>query len=175
MIAQIINAITQELKQFSKDNEAMIIFDTELKNDMSFNLPLIVLECTETPESARLPGNGITRMDWRFTIRCYTTEPDAYIDDETTGSTGHLNFSDDVRNYFEDEIWESTLMLNVASTYGLRLTYSGTSQAPELTTEDKTYKGYSHSFETISFDQGIISTEDMTDQSQTVVGSVEFE
>ena len=175
MIAEIINALTQELKYFVKDNDGMVIFDTELQNDIAFSMPLIILECNETPDSARLPGNGITRMDWRFSVRIYNSEPDSYIDDDTTGSSIHINYSDLIRNYIENEKWATQLMVNLKTNYGLRFTYVGTSQAASLPTEDKTYKGYVHVFETISFDSTIASTTDMTIATQTTTGAISFE
>ena len=175
MISEIINAITQELKYFVKENDGMVVIDTNLNEDISFNFPLIILEFNEAPESARLPGNGVTRMDWRFNVRVYNQEPDAYIDDETTGSTSYLNWSDLVRNFLEGEMWITQLMVNLTTNYAFRVTYAGTNKAAELTTNDKTYMGFTHSFETISFDFGIVSTVNVTETTQTVVGSVEFE
>lgn len=175
MIAEIINGITQELLYFVKDNEGMVILDTNLQEDMSFSFPLIIIRTNGSPESARLPGNGLTRIDWSLIFDVYTQEPDAYINDDTTGSTSHLSFSDLIRNHLESENWKTQLMVNLTANYGFRMTYSGTSQAPQLQTDDKTYLGYSHNFETIGFDSTIAYTQDMTDDTQTVVGEVEFE
>lgn len=175
MISEIIYALKKELKVFSGDNDSCtIIFDTELKDDVVFSLPLIIIEYDESSESARLPGNGITRMDYPIRVRVYMQEPDAYIDDETTGSTSYLNFADDVRNYLSNEQWQTQTMVDLTTNFGFRLTYVGTSKAQDLPTGEKMLKGMQHNFDTISFDQTINASNPITETSQTVTGTMTF-
>ena len=175
MLGQIINAITQEAKYFVKDNEGLAILDTNLDNDIAFSFPFILISRNGTPESARLPGDGTTRLDWSFSISVYNQEPDAYIDDDLTGSSSHLNFSDTVRNHFATESWITQLMVDLTNNYDFRMTYVGSVEAKPLETEDKTYMGEQHNFETISFDRSTSSIELKTITSQGITGSIEFD
>jgi hypothetical protein len=174
MISTIINGITQEMRHLVKANEGMVIFDTNLENDIQASLPLVVLECDDAPESAALFG-GVIRMDWSFRMRIYTHEPDAFIDDDSTGSVAHLDFSDVIKNHFIKGDWLTNLMKNLTENYQFRMTYTGTYKAEALKTEDKAIKGFTHNFETICIDTSATSTEIMTDSTQTVTGTITFE
>jgi hypothetical protein len=171
MISAVINALTKELKYLVKDNEGMVILDTNIKNDASFSLPLVVLECDDAPESAALMG-GLVRMDWSFRMRIYTQGPDAYADDETELSTSHLDFMDVIKNHFIKGVWKTKLMYDLVTSYEFRMTYTGTYKAQDLDTEDRTIKGVVHNFETIGFDKSIQPLEYMTIESETANGIV---
>jgi hypothetical protein len=173
MISDLIRGLTKEFKSFCDTNDGMIVFDTNLRDDITFSLPLIVLEIDTAKESARLPG-GITRMDFDISVCVYSQAPDAYIDDDTTDSTSHLDYGDLVRNYLENEVWVTQEMQDLVTNYGLRLTYSGTKKANHLKTKDSTLKGYQHDFESIAFDSGIVATKDITETGQGITGSVVF-
>jgi tRNA(Leu) C34 or U34 (ribose-2'-O)-methylase TrmL len=173
MIANIIYAIKQELKYFVKANGGMVVFDTNLEDDIEFSLPLIVLECDEAPESAALFG-GIIRMDWCFDIRVYTQEPDAYVDDNTTASTACLDYIDLIKNHFIKGVWLTNLMKNLTNDYQFRITYSGTQTASTLKTKDKLIKGFVHRFDSIGIDNSATSTLIMTNEAQTLDGSIDI-
>ena len=174
MISDLIKGLTKELKYFCGNNGGMAVFDTNLREDITFSLPLIVLEVNAAKESERLPG-GLTKMCFDISACVYSQAPDAYIDDDTTDSTSHLDFGDQVRNFLENEVWITQTMVDVVKNYGFRLTYSGTVKAPDLKTHDSTLKGYQHNFESIGFDNAISSTTNITETGQAVAGSIVFE
>ena len=173
MISDIIRGLTKELKYFCEENDGMIVLDTNLKEDITFSLPLIVLGVDTAKSSKRLIG-GITQMDFDIYVDVYTQAPDAYIDDETTASTDHLDYGDLLRNHLENEVWITQEMVDLVNNYTFRLTYSGTTKADNLKTKDSTLKGFKHNFESICYDREIIQTTDIIETAQTVVGSVEF-
>jgi hypothetical protein len=174
MISDIIKGLTKELKYFCEANEGMVVLDTNMKEDIAFSLPLIVL-CIDTAKtSKRLPG-GLTQMDYDIYVDVYSQAPDAYVDDDTTNSTSHLDYGDLVRNHLENEVWITQEMVDLVNNYTFRLTYSGTTKADNLKTKDSTLKGFKHTFESICYDRAIIQTIDITETAQTVVGSMEFE
>lgn len=174
MIHNIINAIKKECKRLVQDHEGIVIFDTNLNDDMEFSLPLVVLECSDAPESAALP-NGVCRMDWSFRLRVYAQEPDAYADDDDRGSTDNLEVIDLIKNHFIKGVWITEAMTGLTTTYQFRMTYNGTYPAAELKTEDRAIKGFSHGFETIGFDYSVDTTVYMVDETQTVEGDFDFE
>ena len=174
MISDIVKGLTKELKYFCEANGGMVIFDTNLKEDITFSLPLIVLGIDTAKSSKRLPG-GLTQMDFDIYVDVYSQAPDAYVDDDTTDSTSHLDYGDLVRNWLENEVWATQEMVNLVNNYTFRLTYSGTTKADNLKTKDSTLKGFKHNFESICYDRTISETTDIIETAQTVTGSIEFE
>ena len=172
MISDLIRGLTQELKTFCLTNGGMVIYDTNLHDDITFSLPLIILEVNSAKGSERLPG-GATRMCFDISLTVYSQEPDSYIDDDTIDSTSHLDYGDLVRNYFENEVWATQLMVNLVNNYDFRLTYDGTVKAQNLKTKDTTLKGFQHNFESVAYDFTVAQTDYMTDTTQGISGAID--
>lgn len=174
MISSITRALTKELKYFCEKNDGMVVLKNKMKDDIVFSLPLIVLGIDAAKPSKRLLG-GITQMDYEIYVDVYTQAPDAYVDDDTTDSTSHLDYGDLVRNHLQNEVWITQEMVDLLNNYTFRLTYAGTVPADDLKTKDSTLKGFKHNFESICYDRSIVQTTNITETAQTVTGSVEFE
>jgi len=170
----IINALMKELKYLFFDREGTVILDTELKDDMSYNFPLCILEIPEAGESARLPGNGVTRLDYDFALRVYNYEPNAYNEDDDSYSVTLLDIIDIVRVHFENETWITQEMINLTTNYAFRLTFGGINRVEPLQDEEKLIMGYRLTFNTIAVDQETDSTTDMTVTAATETGTIVF-
>ena len=174
MISDLIHGLTKELKNFCNANGGMIVYDTDLSEDITFSLPLIVLEVNSAKQSERLLG-GVTKMCFDISFIVYSQEPDSYVDDDTTDSTSHLDYGDLVRNYLENEVWATQEMVDLVNNYDFRLTYDGTVKAPNIKTNDTTLKGFQHNFESIAFDFAINQTTTIIETGETIVGTADFE
>jgi hypothetical protein len=170
----IIYAIMQELKYLFLDKEGTVILDTQLKEDMSYNFPLCICEMDSAPESARLPGNGTTRLGYYFALRVYNFETNAYNEDDKGYATTLLDITDEVRQHFENEIWETQKMVDLTTNYGFRLTFGGINRAETLQIEDKMVMGYRLEFNTIAIDNKTNTYTDMTIENQTLTGEIVF-
>jgi hypothetical protein len=153
ILGDIVHAIQTELKYLFLDREGSVIIDTDLKDDIAYNMPLCIIEIGDGAESARLPGNGISRLDFDFALRVYNYEPNAYNEDDGGYATSLLDIVDIVRNYFENEAWQTQEMVDLTSKYGFRLTFTGLNKAESLQSDDKIIMGYRIMFSTIAFDQ----------------------
>jgi hypothetical protein len=172
MKSNLIRGLTQELKTFCLENGGMVVYDTNLHEDITFSLPLIILEVNSAKGSERLPG-GVTRMYYDICLTVYSQAPDSYIDDDTTDSTSHLDYGDLVRNYFENEVWATQLMVDLVNDHDFRLTYDGTVKAQNLKTKDATLKGFEHKFESVAYDFTVYQTDYMTETTQGITGAID--
>jgi hypothetical protein len=153
MLPDIIIALTKELKYFFLDKNGTCILDTELSDDITASFPLCILDVSDAPDSARLPGNGVTRMEWNFSLRIYAFEPNAYNSEELNYSANLLQIIDDIRNFFENESWATQEMNDLLTNYGLRITYEGTTKAENIQIGEKLCMGFRHHFSSIAIDQ----------------------
>jgi len=162
ILSDIIYGLTQELRSLFNSFGAIgiIILDTEIKDDETYDLPLCIIEINDAPDSVRLPGNGLTQIDFDFTLRIYAYEPNAYIEQDGGYSASLLEIVDKIRNYFELECWQTPEMQMLLSKYGFRLTFSGITKAEPLSQNEKLIMGYRIGFNTIAFDQGTNSSFD---------------
>jgi hypothetical protein len=174
LLSDIVTAIQKELKYFFLTSKGTVILDTELKEDFTCNLPLCIFSIKSAPESARLPGNGVTRMDWEFSLRIYPYEPNAYNSDDGGYSASLLSIVDDLRNHFENEQWLVQEMVSLTTNYSLRITYNGTTEAESLPLENGECVGFKHMFNTIAIDRTIESTTNMLITDEGISGDVEF-
>jgi hypothetical protein len=171
--ADIIHAIQTEIKYYL-DGVGSYVLDTNLANDISFALPLIVIEIKQAPDSARLPGNGITRIDYDIVFRVYNFEPGAYNDEDGGYSASLMDFIDATRQYLCNEVWQTNEMKAITDNYGFRMEFQGIQDAEPLEGEETLYLGQKLTFASIAFDQTTNSTYDMLDQSGTITGNVVF-
>ena len=174
-LPDLIAGLMNELKSYFTGISGMAIYDTDLQDDITAIFPLCVLEVNEAPESARLPGNGLTRMDYSISLRVYAYEPNAYNANDGDYSTGLLQIIDDLRVYFQNEVYQTTQMQALSTNYGFRLTYKGTSKAEAIQIAEKICKGFTLNFETIGFDSATRATVDFPDTNQNVSGNVVFD
>jgi hypothetical protein len=174
--SSIVSALMSELKYLFLDREATIVLDTMLKDDMSYHFPLCVLEIPEAGESARLLGNGMTRLDYNFALRVYNYEPNAYNEDDEGYGVTLLDIIDIVRVHFENEVWKTQEMVNLTTNYGFRLTFGGIEKVEPLQDEEKMIMGYRLTFNTIALDSETASTTNITiSQAGTKTGTIVFE
>jgi hypothetical protein len=160
ILSDIIHAITEELKYFFIDKAGTVILDTQLADDATYDFPLCIIETDDDSESARLPGNGLTRIDLNFTFRVYNYEPNAYNDDDGGYSTTLLDIIDQVRQYFENETWYTQEMVDLTTNYGFRLTFGGSTKAEPITNQEgKIALGRRITFMSIAYDQETRSTD----------------
>ena len=171
ILPDIINAIQKELKYILQDKSCTIILDTQLNNDITYGMPLVIFVITQAPESGRLPGNGITRLDFTFSFQVYNNETGTYGDDESGGYGASLmDIVDTIRNDFENEVWQTQSMVDLTTNYGFRLTFSGITNAPTLQSESGYIMGFQLGFDSISFDQSTSSSENMLVENSEVQG-----
>lgn len=175
ILSDIISALTKELKYFFLDKQGTVLLDTELQGDITASFPLCILEISEAPESARLPGNGFTRMDWSFGIRIYAFEPNAYNSDDGGYSASLMQIVDDVRVHFSNEVWLVQEMKDLTTNYAFRLTYGGTVKAESLEIAEKVALGYKHTFESIAIDSNTRNDTDNENTTNVNSGTVVFE
>lgn len=176
ILSDITHALLQELKYLFADRGGTYILDTNLKEDAAYSFPLCILELGDGSESARLPGNGATRIDLDFSFRVYNYEPDAYNDEDANNATSQLDIIDTIRNYFENEKWTTQEMVDLTTNYGFRLTMTGgITKAEQIQAEEKIIMGYRINFSSIAIDPGTNSSNPMLDQSGAISGMVVFE
>lgn len=174
ILSDITHALLQELKYLFADFQGTFILDTHVKEDVAYNFPLCILELGDGSESARLPGNGLTRIDLDFSFRVYNFEADAYNEEDENYSTSLMDIIDTIRNYFENETWTTQEMVDLTKNYGFRLTFMGINKAESLQSEDKVIIGYRINFSSVAFDNNTNSTYEMMDSSGTVNGTIVF-
>ena len=172
--SDIIHALQQELKYFM-NGQGTYLLDTNLKDDISFNLPLIILEIKTAPESGVMLGNRLTRMEYEIILRVYTIEQGAYNDDDGGYSASLMDFLDSTRQYFCNEVWQTNEMKALTDNYGFRMEFQGVSDAEPLEGEATIHLGQRFTFASIAFDTNTNSTYDYFDANGSVVGTVNFE
>jgi hypothetical protein len=170
----IIHAVLEEIKYFL-NGQGTYILDTQIKEDIEYEFPLIIFEFGDGGDSARLPGNGITRIDYDIALRIYNFEPNAYSDEDGGYSSSLLNIIDNVRVFFCNENWQTNEMKALTDKYGFRMEFQGLNKAEPISANDNLVMGYRLLFATIAFDQLTNSTYDMTFGSGNIAGSVVFE
>ena len=175
ILSDITHALLQELKYLFVDIGGTFLLDTSLKEDVAYNMPLCILELGDGGESARLPGNGATRIDLDFSFRVYNYEPDAWNEEDAKFATSQLDIIDTIRNYFENEKWTTQEMVDLTTNYGFRLTFMGINKAESLQDEEKIILGYRINFSSIAIDGGTNSSYQMVDGEGTVTGTEVFE
>ncbi len=173
--SNIINAIMKELKYLFLDQAGTVILDTNLKDDATYDFPLCIFELPDAPESARLPGNGRTRIDFDFSLRIYVYEPNAYNEDDGGYAVTLLDIIDTIREYFENETWATQEMVDLTTNFGFRLTFGGINKAESIQVEDKTVMGYRIAFNTIAYDTATDSTYNITATAITETGTIVFD
>ena len=175
MLSDIIIALQKEMKAFFLSTGGTYLLDTELQDDITASFPLCILDVSDAPDSARLPGNGVTRMEWNFGLRIYSWEPGAYNPDDGGYSAGLLQIVDDLRNYMENEVWATQEMKDLLTDYGFRLTYMGTSKAEPLQMGEKLCLGYKHLFGTIVVEEATAhDTYPLDIDTVSVSGEIDF-
>jgi hypothetical protein len=159
ILTDIVQALTKELKYLFFDKEGTVLLDTEIQGEVSANFPLCILEIEDAPESARLPGNGVTRFDLNFSLRIHNFEPNAFIDDDNGYAPSLLLFVDTIRQHFENEVWKVQEMVDLTTNYAFRITFAGgPNKAEPIDTEGGIAMGYRIMFNTIAVDQITNST-----------------
>ena len=170
-----VSALTKELKYFASSNNMTVILDTELGGDYSASIPLCVICIEDDEESARLSGNGITRMDYNIQFYIYSLEPNAYSSEDGGSSALLLKIVDDLRNYLLIEKWQVQEMIDLTTNYGFRMQFQGAGKAPTLETEKGLCIGRALKFASIAFDQQTNASNDYLNSNQTTTGSVVFD
>jgi hypothetical protein len=148
----ITHALLEEIKYFL-NGQGTFILDTQIKDDMEYSFPLVILELGDAGESSRLPGNGISRIDYDVAFRVYNYEPNAYSDDDGGYSSSLLDIIDKTRDFFCNEIWQTNEMKALTDKYGFRMEFQGMNKAEPMPANDTMVMGYRLNFSTIGFDQ----------------------
>ena len=169
----ILSAILAEIK-YLLGGTGTYILNTQLSAEKTYEMPLCILDMPSAIESAQLPGNGLTRMDFSFTLKVYNYEPNAYDSDDAGYSLALLDIIDTIRNFFVNSNWQTNEMQNLATNYGFRMTFSGVANAETLADNENIILGYSLQFETVAYDQTTAASnlETLTDDvtGGTIVG-----
>ena len=172
-LVDLVQALTKELKYQS--GMASVVLNTELREDFTANLPLCIIEIDGAPESAVLPGNSVTRLDWEFALRVYAFEPNAYVSDDSGTSASLLQIIDDIRVHFSNEVFSVQEMIDLRTNYGFRLTFNGITKSEDMNTNEGICMGYRIGFSSIAFDQATNASNDYLNSNQTTTGDVVFD
>ena len=171
--ASIITALLGEIKYFL-NGVGTYILDVDVKDDIAYEMPLVIFELGDGGLSSGLPGNGITRMDYDISFRIYNFEPNMYDDVDGGFSAGLLDIIDKVRVFLCNEVWLTNEMKALTDNFGFRMEWQGLTKAEPIQSNENLVMGYKLNFESISFDQLTNASYDMLDQSGTVTGTVTF-
>lgn len=169
-----INGLMRELKSYFTNIKGNAILDTEMGEDFTTDFPLCICELSDAPESARLPGNGVTRLDWNFSLRVHAFEPGAYNADDGGYSASLMQIVDNLRVYFEMENWATDEMKALVTNYGFRVTSDGISKAENLSVNEGISMGYRLNFVSIAIESATNQTNDYPATNQTQTGTVVF-
>ena len=137
MIADILNAVTQECKQFLSASGGTIILKTDYspKKIEGYTMPLLIIEMLPASEAYQYSG-GVSRVDWMFKLNSYNYMPDGMIDDDSGYSRDLLQVIDDIRVHFSVGNWVNTTitptMSDVLSDYCFKFTLSNVQNADPL-------------------------------------------
>jgi hypothetical protein len=170
----IIQAITNEVKYFL-EGKGSYVLDTNLRNDITYSLPLVVIKVKPSQDSARLPGNGITRMGYDIIFDVYNYEPGSYNNDDGGYSSSLMDFIDSFRVFMCSENWLTNDMIALTSNYGFRMEFQGIQDAEPLEGNDTLYLGQKFTFDAIAFDNLTNATYDFPDDSGTISGTIVFQ
>ncbi len=169
----IVSAVLKEIKYFL-DNEGTYLFDTQLEPDKLYALPLIIFDLGEASESARLPGNGITRLDYDLSFRVYNFEANAFDSDDSGYSASLIDWFDNIRQHFENEVWLTADITNLTTNYAFRMEFQGMNKAEPILQNENLVLGYKFNFASISVDQVTSSYVDMVENAFNATGTVVF-
>jgi len=175
--SSIISALMSELKYLFLDRNGTVILETHLKNDISYNMPLVILKISNASNSARLLGNGLTRFEPDIIFRIHNYEPNVYNEDDGGYSVTLVDIIDIVRVHFENEVWKTQEMVDLTTNFGFRMTFDGGPDEDEpIESGQKLTMGFRINFSTISLDSETASTTDITiSQAGTKTGTIVFE
>lgn len=148
MTDHIMQAVLNECKAFlqqSPDGPGTVILEEDYKhtNLLTYTMPLCLIDLMDAPEESQWIG-GSTRVDWIFGFNTYQLEPDSYLDDDTTYSTGLMRIVDDIRRHFSLGFWlvpartddtQPMAMQDVIDNYGFKFTLTGKTKARPLDQE----------------------------------------
>lgn len=167
-LSDLITAMTKELQTFFADLSGTVILDTGLAQDISGSLPLCIFCIEDSGDSAHLPGQGITRMDYELYFKIYPFEPNSYLSNDSGYSASLADVIDNLRNHLNSEIWLCQEMIDLTTNYAFRIEYQGTTKAEPLQMEAGLCIGFNHHFSSIAFDN---TTQDGANGNTTNVNS----
>lgn len=171
MLGEITSAILNETKELLSGTGATIMLKTNfLAKDVPDNSGnFVLMDIEQAPDSLMYPG-GLTRCDYRWGFNSYNFEPDGYVDDQTSYSTGLMNFIDTIRQHFckslpgalpisgDTNLWLTQAMTDIFNIYGFFFTFSGITSADALDTSGLIF-GFKIMFESTAFDNTTLFTE----------------
>jgi hypothetical protein len=172
MIAEILNAVTQECKLFLANSGGTIILKTDYspKKIEGYTMPLLIIEMLPASEAYQYAG-GVSRVDWMFKLNSYNYMPDSMIDDDSGYSRDLLQVIDDIRQHFSNGIWLNTTvtptMVDVLNAYCFKFTLSNVQNADPLDGEGLNM-GYGIVFDSCGVDVSTSTTQESTQVLATV-------
>ena len=171
--SDIITGLLGELK-YLLGSQGTYLLDTQLNDDFSGNFPLVILELGDDPGGVQL-GNRTTSVEYDIYMRVYNYEPNAYDSDDGGYATTQLDIIDKVRQYFENEVWQTNNMVNLTNNFAFRMEYQGRTKAEPLQADETLVMGYKLHFASMAYDLGTDSTNDFLEVNQNIAGSVNFQ
>lgn len=169
-----INGLMRELKNYFTNIKGNAILDTEMGEDFTTDFPLCIAELNDAPDSARLPGNGASRLDYNFSLRVHAFEPNAYNSSDDGYSASLMQIVDDLRIYFTMEDWATDEMKTLVTNYGFRVTFDGITKAENLSVNEGISMGYRLNFVSIAIEAATNQSNDYPSANQSVSGTVVF-
>jgi hypothetical protein len=168
MIGDILNAVSQECKQFLGDSGGTIILKTDYspKKIESYTMPLLIIEMLPASDAYQYIG-GASRVDWMFKLNSYNYMTDGMIDDDSGYSRDLLQVIDDIRQHFSKGIYISSLMTDILNNYCFKFTLSNVQNADPLD-GDGLNIGYAIVFDSCAIDTATSSIQESTQVLTTV-------
>lgn len=166
MIGEIIQAIINECKSLNEGKKGTFMLKTDFNVSelASYEMPLLIFELVDAPESGQFLGGG-SFLNWIFALNSYNYQPNASAEDDGGYSSALLNVVDDVRRYFSKANWATDEMKAAVINYGLKLTLSGIAPADALPKEDGLVLGYKIVFDSMAID---IETNSIVDSTSVL-------
>lgn len=163
---EIIFAFTQELKALFADDSVTILVKTDYprSNMPTYKFPLVEVDMQPGGDSGEFLG-GLTMEDYHCTFSVYNHQQGT-PEDPTDYSATLVDITDTVRQQFSNfSSYLSAELIAAKNTYGMRLTYAGSSEAKPIEHADGTAMGTSIHFDVVAFDNTKIGSQYTTQSS----------